>query len=332
VTDRRAAVDAPGEWILGFDVGGTKTAVVAGTSGGEVLDRRTRASEAEAGFEPMWVAMTALADELIAARGRPAAIGVSIGGPLDSERGVVYSPPNLPGWDAVPLADRLRERFGVPALVEHDAKAGALAEWLFGAARGCRNVVYLTFGTGLGAGLILDGRLYRGRGDNAGEVGHWRMSRRGPEAYGKVGSWEAFASGGGLPGLARHLCPDHAWPDGMTARQLVSLAREGDPAAVRVVRASAMWLGRGVAFLVDLLDPDIVVLGSLAVRAGDLFLPTVRSVVARECIERTRECPIVSSELGERSGDLAALCAAIYRRQLAPARAGNSAGDDEQGM
>jgi glucokinase len=302
-------------WILGFDVGGTKTAVVAGTAAGIVLDRRSRPSEAGGGFERMWAAMVASADELITELGRPVAIGVSIGGPVDTELGVVYSPPNLPGWDVIPLKDRLVEKFGLPTYVEHDARAGALAEWMFGAARGANDVVYLTFGTGLGAGLILGGRLHRGTTGDAGEVGHWRMSRRGPEAYGKTGSWEAMSSGAGLPRLARHLFPTEEWPADLTAESLVGLARSGDPRATRVVRVSAEWLGRGIAQLVDLLNPEVVVLGSLAVRAGDLFLPTARRVVARECTSRSRRCRVVASGLGETAGDVAALCAAIYHHR-----------------
>ena len=124
------------DWILGLDVGGTKTAMVAGTAMGEVLRRGVSHSNAEQGFEPMWASVVRRAEELVADLGPPMAIGVSIGGPLDAERGIVYSPPNLPGWDAIPMRDMLVERFGAPAWVEHDARTGALAEWMFGAARG----------------------------------------------------------------------------------------------------------------------------------------------------------------------------------------------------
>jgi glucokinase len=308
----------PPGWILGFDIGGTKVAVLAGTAAGDVLDRKMMSSGATPGFEPMWATMTALADELIAQHGPPLAIGVSVGGPVDSQRGIVKSPPNLPGWVAIPLKDRLVQRFGVPAHVEHDAKAGALAEWLFGAARGRRNVVFLTYGTGLGAGLILDGHLYRGTMENAGEVGHWGMARRGPTAYHKVGSWEALSSGIGLPLLARYLDPGHDWPDGMTAEDLVGRARAGDRTARRVITTSATWLGRGIANLIDLLDPEIVVLGSLAVRAGDLVLPTVRRVVERESLAGSRHPPVVASGLGDRIGDVAALSSAIYQGGMRP--------------
>lgn len=309
---------SPG-WILGFDIGGTKTSVVAGTADGDVLARIVRPSNAAAGFDPMWAMMTASADELIAARGTPVAIGVSIGGPMDRERGIIESPPNLPGWDAIPLKDLLAHRFGVATFVEHDARTGVLAEWMFGAAQGADDVVYLTFGTGLGAGLILGGRLHVGATGDAGEVGHWRMTRRGPRAYGKTGSWEALSSGAGLPRLARSLYPREPWPTDLSAETLIRACREGDGRAARVVQVAATWLGRGIAQLVDLLNPEVVVLGSLAVRAGDLFLPTARRVVAAEATARNRECRIEASGLGDRAGDVAALCAAIFHGGLRPA-------------
>lgn len=304
----------PSPWIMGLDIGGTNTAVLAGTPAGGILERQVHAMVPGAPFADTWSAITALADRLVATRGRPSAIGVSVGGPLDTAGGVILSPPNLPGWDAVPVRDLLTARFGAPTFVEHDARAGALAEWLFGAARGCRDVVFLTFGTGMGAGLIVDGRLHRGAADAAGEVGRWRMAYRGPRAYGKTGSWEAFASGSGLPRLARFLHPEREWPPDLTAEAIVRLARSGDQQASRVVETAALWLGRGIAYLVDLLDPEIVVLGSIAVRAGDLFLPTAIRTVRRETGARTHGCRIVAAETGESLGDLAALSAAIYHR------------------
>ena len=272
---------------------------------------------AGASFESSWSAITTLADRLLDSYGPPQAISVSIGGPLDTLNGIVLSPPNLPGWEAIPLRDLCETRYGVRAYVEHDARTGVLAEWMFGAAKGCRDVVFLTFGTGLGCGLILDGRLHRGAADSAGEVGHWRMARRGPRAYGKAGSWEALASGAGLPRLARYLHPRRKWPPDLTAEMLIALARQGDLEARQIIETSAVWLGRGIALLVDLLDPEMVVLGSLAVRAGDLFLPTAIRTVRRETAPRTHGCQIVAAGLGERLGDVAALSAAIYHGRWA---------------
>ena len=316
MSDRLRSPSQSSPWILGFDIGGTKTAVLAGTADGQVLARLARPSNALAGFDTMWAGMVASADELIGERGQPMAIGVCVGGPLDAERGIVHSPPNLPGWDDIPLKELLAKRFGVPTYVEHDARSGALAEWLFGAGRGATDLIYLTVGTGLGAGLIVGGQLVRGATGDSGEVGHWRMSQRGPLAYGKAGSWESFSSGAGLPRLARYLYPENAWPADLKAEDLVQQSRAGDIHASRVIHASASWLGRGISQLVDLLNPEVVILGSMAVRAGDQFLPTVRSVVDRECLVRNRKCRIVASELGERLGDVSALSAAIHHGHL----------------
>jgi len=298
--------------ILGFDVGGTKTAVVVGTSEGVIVDRGAVAMVPGASFDASWESIAAIADRLIAAHGSPGAIGISVGGPVDTRRGIVMSPPNLPTWDDVPLRDVCAARYRVPTFLEHDARAGAVAEWLFGAGRGVSSLVFLTFATGLGAGVILDGRVLRGAHDAAGEVGHWRMTRRGPRGYGKVGSWEALSSGSGLPKLAQYRHPTRTWPPELSAKVVVDLARGGDPDALDTIEAASRWLGRGIALLIDLLDPEMVILGSLAVRAGDLFLPTVIATVDRETAERTRACRIVPAGLGESIGDVAAISVAIH--------------------
>ena len=304
-----------GRRILAFDIGATKLAVALGRDNGEIVREFVSPSPGGAAFEPMWNLAIELGEKLVALCGPPDVIGVSIGGPIDSRRGVVQSPPNLPDWADVPLGSLLSQHFGVPAFVEHDAKAGALAEWLFGAGVGRTNLIFLTFGSGMGAGLIVDGRLLYGRGTRAGEVGHWRMADRGPFAYGKAGSFESFASGIGLARLAHERYPGR-WPTDLTAKDLVAIARTGDDASLDVIGESATMLGRGVAYLVDLLSPEIVVLGSLAVRAGDLFLPRVQEVVDTECLDCNLPCPVVASALGEQIGTIAALSSAIYHAAL----------------
>ena len=301
----------PTELVLGVDVGGTQTTVAIGTAEGSILSARTGPSHADRGFPAMWSALTsAIRRELDAVPTRPSAIGVSIGGPVSSRDGVVYSPPNLPGWDAIPLVRLLQEEFSLPVFIEHDAKAGALAEWMFGAGRGQRNLIFLTLGTGLGAGLIIDGRLCHGRRNNIGEVGHWRMAEEGPDLYGKPGSWEGFSSGAGLAAAAAIAKPAW-WRPGATAATVFGYARSGDPAAVDLVAEFALRLGHGVALLVDLLAPESVILGSLAVRAGDLFLPQVQRIVDSECTDRNLPCPVVPAALGDSLGTAAALAVAV---------------------
>lgn len=125
-------------------------------------------------------------------------IGISCGGPLDAERGIIQTPPNLPLWKDVPICAILEQQFCIPTRLQNDANACALAEWRFGAGRGTKNMMFITFGTGFGAGLILNGQLYSGTNGNAGEIGHIRLAEYGPSGYGKIGSYEGFCSGSGI--------------------------------------------------------------------------------------------------------------------------------------
>ena len=188
--------------LLGLDIGGTKCAAVTANWDGErlqILKKEKCPTDHSVSPEAMLERLFALADGIL--DGKPDAVGISCGGPLDSARGVILGPPNLPGWDDVPVTALAARHFGAPARLQNDANACAVAEWKFGAGRGTRNMIFLTFGTGLGAGLILDGRLYSGTNDNAGECGHLRLERFGPVGYGKQGSFEGFCSGGGLAQL-----------------------------------------------------------------------------------------------------------------------------------
>jgi glucokinase len=301
--------------LIGLDIGGTKTAVVLGTAQGEILARRAFATATERGFTATWEELGRAVEAMLRSAqetGRqPLALSVSIGGPLDIDRGIIYSPPHLPGWDAVPLKDLLRERFGLPVYVEHDGNAGALAEWRFGAGQGARNLIFLTMGTGLGAGLILNGRIYRGSSDLAGEVGHMRIAPDGPLAYGKRGSWEGYCAGPAFAALAAELFPER-WGQGVETPEIARLALQGDLQALAIVGRVARYLGQGLANLVDILNPEVIVIGSMAVRLGDLLLEPARKAMQDEALPGGyAACRVVPATLGERIGDVAALCAAI---------------------
>ncbi|MBN1514878.1 MAG: ROK family protein, partial [Phycisphaerae bacterium] len=179
-------------------------------------------------------------------------------------------------------------------------------------ARGCRNVIFLTMGTGFGGGLILNGELYRGTNDLAGEVGHVRLAEEGPTGFGKPGSWEGFCGGAGITRLAASRFPAR-WGDGQAGpRELGELARAGDADAVAILMEVGRRLGRGLALLVDMLNPEIIVIGSLAVRLGDLVLRPAREELACEALPAAAAvCRIVPAGLGESLGDVACLCAAI---------------------
>jgi len=301
--------------IIGLDIGGTKCAVVEGTFDGGILAREVCPTRAERGWQETFDSLcAAVGTQLRVARasGRQVvALSVSIGGPLDTERGIIYSPPNLPGWDAVPLKDLLTARFGVPAYVQHDGAAGALAEWWYGAGQGAHNLVFLTMGTGLGAGLILNGRVYRGATGLAGEVGHIRVAPDGPEVYGKRGSWEGYCAGPAFARLAAEMYPQR-WGTGVTTPEVVEWALSGDADALAVVRLVGDYLGQGLAVLVDLLNPEVVIVGSMGVRLGETLLGPARDALRREALPAAADaCRVVPAALGERLGDVASLCAAL---------------------
>lgn len=249
--------------------------------------------------------------------------GVSCGGPLDSEEGVILSPPNLPGWDQVPIVKELTDRFGGEAYLMNDANAGALAEWKHGAAIGCRNVVFLTFGTGMGAGIILDNRLYEGTSGYAGEVGHVRLAAGGPVGYGKAGSFEGLCSGGGIGRLAqaraRELGGRVAFNPGsiedITARDVAQAAERGDPLATELLSTVGRYLGLGLSFLIDILNPQMIVMGGIYGRCEKFLEPTMRQALQEESLPRPlRDCRIVPAALGEDIGNYAAVAVARYRK------------------
>ncbi len=306
---------------VGLDIGGTKCAIVSGVCSGSGVEIASREEFPTAG--KTWrevLDVYAAKIEAICAKEPIDAIGISCGGPLDSRAGVIQSPPNLPGWDDVPVVKFFADRFGVPVHVQNDANACAWAEAKYGAGRGARNVVFMTFGTGLGAGLVLDGRLYAGTNDNAGEIGHIRLAPRGPKGYGKDGSAEGFCSGSGIARLAtlRAHGMEAEFADsrtaaaarnpGLTAKEIFAHVREGDPFCTAVFRESAAHLATILAYTIDILNPEVVVLGGVFMRNADLFMAEVEPILRREALPGAlAACRILPAGLGESIGDYAAL-------------------------
>ncbi len=288
--------------LLGIDLGGTKTAVVLGDHTGKIharaqfstgtpLETRRRIVEAAVSF------------------GREfERVGIACGGPLDAARGRILAPPNLPGWEGAELVSWFENDLQKPVALVNDANAGALAEWRWGAGRGGTDIVFLTCGTGLGAGIIAGGRLLAGAGGNAGEIGHVRLTETGPLGYGKAGSAEGWSSGGGIGRQAVAA----GWPSGTTAKDIAFAADAGDTRAIALLEQAGAKLGRTIAMLVDVLNPQIVVLGSLYVRARRHLEPALRRELEAEALpELLASCRVVPAELGENIGDLQALAAAL---------------------
>jgi glucokinase len=316
-------------FYIGLDIGGTKCAVVIGNEHFTILRKiffETRTNER--GWEAILEEFKSHIDSLLLEfpQSRLKRIGISCGGPLDSVKGMIYSPPNLPGWDNVPIVKIFEEAYGVPAAIQNDANACALAEWLMGAGKGTRNMIFLTFGTGMGSGLILNGQLYAGTNDLGGEVGHMRLAETGPVGFGKAGSFEGFCSGGGIAQLAKTVvlerlgknipvafCPAPDLADNLDARAVAIAAQNGDETALEIIRISGEYLGRGLAILVDVLNPQCIVIGSIYARNENLFRPHIDRILGLEAIPLAMEvCRIVPAALGDTIGDYAALCVAIY--------------------
>ena len=302
---------------IGIDIGGTKCAVVLGDDTHVVKKIKFPTTTCEETLKNIVRAVEEI--------GEGDAIGISCGGPLDAERGVILSPPNLPGWDEIHVTDLLTEKFGIPAYLCNDANAGALAEWRYGAGKGTSNMVFMTFGTGLGAGIILNGRLVNGISGMAGEIGHVRLAPDGPVGYGKRGSAEGFCSGGGLAQIGRSLAQERL-KQGKTlpyctceedisridAKLLAEWARRGDEVGLESYRISGEMLGRSAAILIDLLNPEAIVIGSIFARAEDLLRPHMERILEQEALALSREaCRILPAQLGESIGDFAALAVAF---------------------
>ncbi len=312
--------------FAGVDIGGTKTAITVSTQPPEILARRQFPTAPEDGPEHAIALIIECIDQLLLTHGLTPenlrAIGVSCGSPLNPVEGIIQGPPNLPTWKDVAICSILRMRFGAPCFLENDANAGAMAEFLFGAGRGTRDMVFLTMGTGIGAGLILDGKLYRGSSMAAGEIGHVRITSSGPHGHNKTGSVEGWASGAGMAqvatmeiraAVARGESTSLSAADGfISARDVALAAQTGDAVAQAIVAKVGGKLGEAMAILIDLLNPECIVVAGLAMRLGESLLGPARTAVHREALASSAsQCRIVPAQLGEQIGDVAALCVAI---------------------
>ena len=294
--------------LLGIDIGGTKTAVVIGNENLKIIIRTEFSTSPELGFKDFLKRLLYNISKTKKTHNFKA-MGISVGGPLNVKRGILHNPPHL-GWGTVHLLDEMRKRFKCPIKVEHDAKAGAIAEFELGAGKGLKNIVFLTLGTGLGAGIIINGQIYRGSNNTAGEIGHIRISDHGPSVYGKVGSWESYCSGEGIAKLANHMFPDQ-FDKKITTQEISKLANSGDEKATKVLRESGKYLGIGMANLFDILDPDRIILGSLSLRLPSVWLEEAKRMVKREALDGENAVKkIVKSQLGEQIGDYSALITA----------------------
>jgi glucokinase len=317
------------KFVIGVDIGGTKVAAGLVSARGEILNQARVPMVATSDAATGLASVTAAIHEVLSnARGpQVSAIGVCSPGPLDPKTGVVINPPNLPCWRQFPLADSLVKTFGIPVAVDNDANAAALAETLWGAASGYRNVFYGTIGTGIGTGIVLDARIYEGTTGAAGEGGHMGIDMNGPTcSCGKRGCIEALASGPAIARRARQKLRDrrdskllalaHGNLEDVTSELVSQAYASGDAVAAEVIeetlQAVAYWLGN----IIDLLDPDIVVLGGGVSSMFRDLLDDIRQRLRGACVNPSAlEIPIVVARYGEDAGIAGA--AALVRAENA---------------
>lgn len=321
------------DYSVGVDLGATKIFSLVLGAGREERGSDRRLTEAARGPEGV---ISNIAASVRAAVGQAGlkpqelrAIGVAAPGPIDWQRGVVSETPNMPGWQEVPLARRLEEALGVPAYLENDANAAALGEHRYGAGKGASHMVFITVSTGVGGGLIVDGKLHRGLSGAAGEVGHMILNAQGVQCRcGNRGCLESYASGLAIAARAREAAQRgesptlgrlvQSLPEGETlsAEAVFQAAADGDEAARRIVDEAAYYLGLGMVNLVHILNPEVIVVGGGLSRQGEALLAPARRVVEEVAFEQSRRgLRIVAGALGDRAGALGAIAAMIEGRE-----------------
>lgn len=314
---------------VGVDIGGTKVAAGLVDDKGNILfHTRTPMIANGTASQGMEAVHTAIRAALDAARSEVAGIGVACPGPLDLPAGIVLRTPNLPCWPNFPLGDHVRREYGLTTHVDNDGNAAGLAEALWGAGAGFRSVFYVGMGTGIGAAIVLDRQLYRGRTGNAAEAGNMTVDRHAPIHchYGKRGSIEGLASGAAIARRAREVATEEGPrskmielaggnPAGITARTVEAACKAGDVAATKLMTEIAdevtVWLGD----VVDLLDPDVIVMGGGAGKLYSQWFDYIREGLPQWTInERCREIPIKQAQYGADAGvaGAGALCFAEH--------------------
>jgi glucokinase len=310
---------AQGGLVVGVDVGGTKVAAGLVDECGEIKSHVRVPMVPNGTPEAGLAAVTEAIDEVLRqhqARAQVRAIGICAPGPLDPNTGVVINPPNLPCWWNFPLAERVSQTYSLPVRVDNDANAAALAEAQWGAGRGYRNVFYATIGTGIGTGIVFDRQIYHGRTGAAGEGGHLSIDYRGPRCRcGKPGCIEILASGPAIARRARtKLAADPAsdsvlhvlaegHPDSVTSEMVGEAAAQADPLALQIlgeeINLLAFWLGN----IVDLLDPDVIIIGGGVASMLCPFFDDIRRRLVECCVNsRCHEIPIEKARYGAEAG------------------------------
>ncbi|NDZ77647.1 MULTISPECIES: ROK family transcriptional regulator [unclassified Streptomyces] len=294
--------------VIGVDFGHTHLRVAVGNLAHQVLAEESEPLDVDASSAEGFGRAEELVNRLIEATGigadKVVGVGLGVPGPIDVESGTLGSTSILPGWSGINPSDELASRLGVPVYVDNDANLGALGELVWGSGRGVRDLAYIKVASGVGAGLVIDGQIYRGPGGTAGEIGHITLDESGPVCRcGNRGCLETFTA-------ARYVLPllESSHGTGLTIERVVQLARGGDPGCRRVIADVGRHIGSGVANLCNLLNPTRVVLGGDLAEAGELVLGPIRESVGRYAIpSAARQLSVLPGALGGRAEVLGAL-------------------------
>jgi len=319
--------------VVGVDIGGTKIIAAVFDGDGAMLSRIYCLTLGSEGPDRVINRISSTISKVIEKAGlkrdQVGCIGIAAAGAIDINRGIVADSPNIPRWQNIPLRDRLLESLGGPLFVLNDANAAALAEHRLGAGRGLNNLIYITVSTGIGGGMIIDGELYQGTDGSAAEIGHMIIKIGGPVCKcGKRGCFEAMASGTAIARLAqkrlrrgdKSIMPGlaHDKVGDVTAQLVAEAARKGDALARAVIEESAGYLGIGVANLVNLMNPQMIIIGGGVSKMGEMILrPTRRSMKANAIELPARTVRLVRPRLGV---DAELTGAALYARDMLRAK------------
>lgn len=310
--------------LLGIDIGASHIMMLLTDMAAHVLAEAEHSWPVARGPEACLANLKAMFDQLMdqsaAAGVQPVAIGVGVPGPVVTSQGMVSAPPSMPGWDGFPIRQRLEDLLGKPVALHNDADLGALGEWSFGAGREARDMVYVKVGTGIGAGLLFGGRIYRGVSGTAGEIGHITIDQNGPRCTcGNRGCLEAMAGGAAIAEQAK-LAVRRGEPtalssrrpvDDLIARDVAEAVKQGDHLSQQLLRQSGPLIGTAVATLINLFNPSLVVIGGGVAEVGDLLLEPIRQAVrGRSLSASAKAVRIQAAMLGRRSSGMGAVALA----------------------
>ncbi len=313
--------------VLGFDIGGTKIAVCLGTSDGQLI-ASSRVNNQDRKPEEVLPELVQAGKQLLADNNIPAsalrAIGIGSPSPMDWKKGIILKPCNMKLWEYVPIRDYLAEAFGVETFFDNDANAAGTAEWLFGAGVNTANMLYLTMSTGIGAGIICNGKMLRGAGNYAGEVGHMILDVNGPVCNcGLHGDYEAFCGGKAIAQRLQAELADKPESAIMKAadgkvenidmKALEIAVRASDPYACKIWDDMIERNAQAMGMLMNIFNPEVIALGTIALRTGDLFMKPLLERIGKYAWPQMRSaCSVVTSKLGSKIGELSGIAVALY--------------------